>query len=233
MQNSALFEQWWRLGGICGILFIVTFIIGSVVQGSTPSYGDATADVRSYFVDHGNKYLAGDFIYGLAVLLFFFPFASALRSLLGVAEAGVQMWSRLVFAGAVLFLAIAAAGGAMWTTLAFGNFAQTANDETINLLMALDVGSWHFIGAALFLLSSPAGLVIWQTKVLPTWLAALSLIYGVLALISLLAILADNPDDSVLGFIGFLGGAFWILITSIAMIMKKEAPVPATASTVM
>jgi hypothetical protein len=49
----------------------------------------------------------------------------------------------------------------------------------------------------------------------------------------LLAILADNPDDSVLGFIGFLGGALWVLITSIAMIMKKEAPVPATASTVM
>jgi hypothetical protein len=198
-----------------------------VFQGESPSYTDPVDEIRAFWVEDGDQYLTGDYIIGVGLLIFFFPFISALRGLLGIAEGGAQMWSRIVFAGAVLFLAIAGAAGAAWTTLAFGDFAENASDDTIELLMALDVGAWHFVPVGLVLMALPTGLVVLQTKVLPVWYGALSLIYGVLALISMLSIMADDPEDSALGFIAFLGGAIWVLLTSIVMIMKDEAPVPA------
>jgi hypothetical protein len=229
MLNGSFFKQWWRLGGACGLAFIILFIVGILVQGETPTYGDAVDDVRAYWVDDGGTYLIGDFIVGLGFILFFFPFASALRSLLGLAEGGVQMFSRISFAGAVLFLALAGAEGAAWTSLAVGDFAENASDDTINLLMSLDMAGSHFLPAALAIMALPAGLVIVQTRVLPVWLGALTLLYSVLAIISSLSVLADNPEDSPVGWIGFIGGAIWILITSIVMLLKKDEPVASTA----
>jgi hypothetical protein len=164
----------------------------------------------------------------LGFILFFLPFASALRSLLGVAEGGVQMFSRISFAGAVLFIALAGAEGAAWTSLAVGDFAENASDDTINLLMSLDMAGSHFLPAALAIMALPSGLVMVQTRVLPIWLGALTLIYSVLAIVSSLSILADNPEDSAVGWIGFVGGAIWILLTSIVMVTKKDAPAAAT-----
>jgi hypothetical protein len=225
---NSLFRQWWRLGGVCGLAFIILFIIGVIVQGETPTYGDSVEKVRAYWVDDGETYLIGDFIVGLGFILFFLPFASALRSLRGVAEGGVQMFSRISFAGAVLFIALAGAEGAAWTSLAVGDFAENASDDTINLLMSLDMAGSHFLPAALAIMALPSGLVMVQTRVLPIWLGALTLIYSVLAIVSSLSILADNPEDSPVGWIGFVGGAIWILLTSIVMVTKKDAPAAAT-----
>jgi hypothetical protein len=230
MDMQDLTRQWWRLGGICGILFLVTFIIGGAFQGEAPVYGDPVEEIREFWVNDGQDYLLGDYIIGLGFMLFFFPFLSALRGLLGLAEGGVQMWSRIVFAGGLLFLALAAADGIFWTTLAFGDVAENASDDTINLVMALDVGAVHFlpVGAAIMTLS--AAVVIFQTRALPLWLGALSLLEGVLATIAPLSILADDPNDSVLSFLPFVGAAIWMLATSIVLVMKKDAPSAATVT---
>jgi hypothetical protein len=228
-MEGTMLNQWWRLGGLCGILFLVVFIVGAGYQGETPTYGDPVDEIRAYWVDDGETYLVGDFIIGLAFILFFFPFLSALRSVLGVAEGGAQMWSRNVFAGGLLFLALAAAAGASWTTLAFGDFAENASDETINSLMAISTGADHFIPAGLAIMALSAGVATLRTGGLPTWHGVLSLIYGVLAIIGMLAILAENPDESVIGFFPWLGVAIWTLVTSIVLLMKKEAPVAAAA----
>jgi hypothetical protein len=217
-------RQWWRLGGICGILFLVTFIIGGAVQGESPTYSDPVEEIREFWVNDGEDYLIGDYIIGLGFMLFFFPFLSALRGLLGLAEGGGQMWSRVVFAGGLLFLALAAADGIFWTTLAFGDVAENASDDTINLVMALDVGAAHFIPVGAAVMTLATAIVIFQTRALPLWLAGLSLLEGVLAIIGPLSILADDPDDSVLGFLPFVGAAIWMLATSIVLVMKKDAP---------
>jgi hypothetical protein len=47
---------------------------------------------------------------------------------------------------------------------------------------------------------------MWQTRVLPIWLAVLTTIEGVLAKIAPVAMLADSPEDSVLGSASCL---FW------------------------
>ncbi|HLG10646.1 MAG TPA: hypothetical protein VI876_02705 [Dehalococcoidia bacterium] len=225
-----MLNQYWRLGGICGILLLVLFIIGAAYQGEAPTYGDPVDEIRAYWVDSGDDYLIGDYIIGLGFILFLLPFLSALRSLLGVAEGGVQLWSRLVLAGGILFLALAAGGGAMWTTLAFGDFAENASDETINLLMAMSTGFDHFIPAGMAVMALSAGIVTLRTGALPVWHGALSLIFGIVAVIGMLSILADNPDESVLGFLPWTGLGIWVLVTSIVLLMKKEAPVAANVA---
>ena len=228
-MEARMLNQWWRLGGVFGILFLVLFIVGAMYQGETPTYGDPVDEIRAYFVDDGQTYLVGDFIIGLAFILFFFPFLSALRSVLGVAEGGVQIWSRLVLAGGLLFMALAAAGGATWTTLAFGDFAKNASDETIILIMGISTGADHFVPAGLAIMALSAGVATLRTGGLPAWHGGLSLIYGVLATVGMLSILADNPDESALGFLPWLGAGIWVLVTSIVLLMKKETPVAAAA----
>jgi hypothetical protein len=229
---NGIMRQWWRVGGVCGILFLVLAIVGGAIQGTTPTYpDDSVEEIRAYWVDDGENFLIGDYIVGLGFILFYFPFISALRSLLGIAEGAPQMWSRIVFAGGLLFIALAAAAGFFWTTLAYGSVAEDASDETIQLLMALDIGAYHFLGAGFAIMTFPAALVILRTGVLPMWHGVLTLIAAVLATLSLLAILAENPDDSPLSWIGFLAAAIWVLITSIVLIMKKEAPVAAPVTT--
>jgi hypothetical protein len=231
MQNGGFISQYWRVGGACGIAFAVCFIVGAALsEGEPPTWDDPPAEIRAFWADDGQAYLAGDYIIGLGFMLFFFPFLSALTSVLGAAEGGSRMWSRIVFGGGVLFLALAAAQGIFWTTLAFGDVAENLSDESLTLLMTLDVGAQHFPPAALAIMVLPASLVILLTRVLPLWLGVLALIEGVLGLLGPLAILADNPNDSVLSFLAFPGAGIWILITGIVLILKKEAPAVAAAA---
>ena len=224
MLQGSLFKQWWRLGGICGVLFIVVFVVGVLIQGNTPTYGDPTDEIRNKWVDNGNAYLVGDYITTLGVILFFFPFVSALRVFLGAAEGGSQMFSRVVMVGAVLFVALGLATGASWSTLAFGDFAKNASDDTLKTLMGLNTAGTHliFVGTSIMALSTAA--VIWQARALPMWLGALSLIYGVLASLAPLSVFSNNPDDSVFTGIGFLGAGIWFLAVSITLTLHKDAP---------
>jgi hypothetical protein len=224
---SGLVSQWWRLGGVSGILFLVVFIIGSSFQSEPPAYGDPTDEIRAFWVEEGGDYLTGDYVIGLAFILFFYPFVSALTGVLGAAEGGVRFWSRIAFGGAVLFMALAGLAGASWTALAFGDVAENASDETIELLMALDVGAAHFLPAGLAIMTLPAAVAMFTTRALPLWLAVLTLVLGVLAAIAPASILAENPSDSVLGFLPFVGSAVWILATSVTLIVRKDAPVVA------
>ncbi|HWC29764.1 MAG TPA: hypothetical protein VG845_06755, partial [Dehalococcoidia bacterium] len=97
-MNSSIMRQWWRLGGISGILFLVLFLIGGSMQAEPPMYDDPVEEIRAHWVDEGGTYLTGDYIIGVGFILFFFPFLSALTSLLGNAEGGTRMWSRIAFA---------------------------------------------------------------------------------------------------------------------------------------
>jgi hypothetical protein len=231
-MNNGFMAQYWRVGGVCGLLFIILIVVSSIFQGEPPLFDDPVDEIRTYWVENGDDYLVGDYIGGLAFVLFFMPFVSALRSLLGSAEGNSQMWSRLVFAGGLSTLFLGAVTSIFWTTLSWGNVAETASDETLVTLMYLDVTATHFIPPAVALMTWPAAVVIFQTKVLPLWHGALTLLVAVVSLLSALAIMADNPDESF-GWVTFPALGIWMLATSIVLILKKEAPgvAPVAATT--
>jgi hypothetical protein len=224
---NGIMQQWWRLGGVLGIAFIVLFIIGGfILQGESPTYNDPIAEIRAYWEDDGQTYLIGDYLIGLAIVLFFLPFLVCLRTLLGRAEGEPQIWSRVCFAGGLLIIAFSAAAAAAWSALAFG--AENLDDESLLTLMYLDVGAWNAFPYAIGAFVGAASIVMIQTGVLWRWLGYLGLVVAIAALITPLGILDEDPEDifDTLGIIPFLGLAIWLLLTSIGMLMIKAEPMP-------
>jgi hypothetical protein len=227
MQDSGLMTRWWRLTGVLGALFVVVFIVGGSIEGATPTYDDSIEKIRAYWEDDGDKVLAGEYMIGLGVFFLYLPFLAGLRGVLALAEGGPMIWSRVTFA-AGLFAAILAAGaGASWGTLAFG--AANLSDDSITTLMYFDVYAFTFFGPAFAIFLFAASLVIWRTGVLWRWLAILGFLLTIVGVLMPLGNFDRESDDifDVISFAMFIGLSAWMILTGIAMALKKEAPVAA------
>jgi hypothetical protein len=231
-----LTREWWRLGGLLGIAFVLVFyIIGFGVQGEAPMHTDDIADIRAFWEEDGEQYLLGDYLIGLAALVLYLPFICAIRALLGIAEGGAQLWARVAFAAGVIFLIMAATAAAAWSTLAFA--AEELDDDTIQLLMYLDWGAWNHTPLPVGTMLLASSIVIFRTGVVWRALAFLGLVIGILALLTPAGAMSLEPTEDaeesiwgLFGFISFIGFALWMLLMGIAMVMRKTAPVsPAPA----
>lgn len=83
---DVFFDKWWRVGGAAGVLFLIMFIVGIVLQGEAPQFDEPVDEIRDWFADNGEQYLVGDYMVGLAFVLFFLPFLASLRGLLARVE---------------------------------------------------------------------------------------------------------------------------------------------------
>ncbi len=224
------FDKWWRLGGVAGILFLIMFIVGIAVQGDSPNLGDPAGEIRAWFADNGKQYIAGDYLIGLAFVLFFLPFLSSLRGLLAAAEGGPAVWSRVAFTGGLLFLIFGAVSSFFEVTLAYGFGVLESGDEgTVKTLMYLDQVAFNTGALFIVPLMLGASLVTLRTGVLWRWLPLLALVAIVFAVIFGANSLSSDPDGALggIGFIAVLATSLWILLTSINMILKKDAPAAA------
>ena len=221
-----LWSMWWRLGGLAAILFVAVFIVGVGLQNAPPLFDDPIEEVRADWVNDGQLYLVADYVLGLAFVFFYVPFIVALRGLLGWAEGSVEMWSRVSFVGAFAFLIWSASAGVFWGTLAYGDFAETASDETLRTLMALDYYATAGMPFTWVVFVGATSLVVWRTRILWSWLVYLGLVEVVLAVIAPLEILTEG-SESLLDFVyllAFFGIVLWILCVGIAMLTRKELP---------
>jgi hypothetical protein len=230
MDIDFLWRQWWRVGGVFGIGFVILFIIGPIlVTGETPSRGDSIEDIRAYFRDDGEIYLVGDYIAGIAFIFFFLPYLVTLRWVLGSGEGWPPIWSWLTVVGGVSMLVIGGTGAVGFGALAIseGN-PEIIDDASVRLLM--ETNAYAFTGfiftMALFVAS--ASLVVLRTGVLWRWLAALGFLAAILMVIGA-SWPIDGDDEGALAVPGFIGPPLtllWILLSSIKMIMMKEEPAP-------
>lgn len=220
-----MLKQWWRLGGALGIGFVVLVIIAIVLEGAPPAYDDSLQEIRAYWADDGRAYLAGDYLFKLAMVVFLVPFAVSLRTMLGRAEGEPQLLSRVTLIGAIAIMLVGATASASWGALALASGDLGA--DSVRALMLVDEAAFLGLpfGVALFVL--PASIVIAASGVVWRWLGAGGLIIGAAALLAPLGILNDNPDDvfDTLGMIVLIGFAIWTLVLSIAMVMRQEEPV--------
>jgi len=230
---DVFFDKWWRVGGVAGILFLIMFIVGITLQGEPPTFDEPVDEIRDWFADNGEQYLVGDYLTGLAFLLFFLPFLASLRGLLAVAEGGPAVWSRVAFAGGLLFLIFGGVASFFWATLAY-SFGTVGNGDdgtlkTLKTLMYLDQVGFSTGALAVIPLMLGASLVTLRTGVLWRWLSLLGLIVAVFAGIAGASSLTSDPDGALggIGFIGFIGFGLWMLLVSVNMILKKEAPAAA------
>jgi hypothetical protein len=166
---------WWRATGLFGIAWLVLFAIGGIVlQGEPPAYDQSVNVTRDFFTAHSDRYLLGDYIAGLAFILCFLPFIAGLSSVLGDAEGGPRIASRLVFAGGLATVVIGDGATAFLDAVALGDGATSLDDGTIRgLLHANDVAIAE-IGLPMALTAFAAAAVIWTTRALWRWLAPLA-----------------------------------------------------------
>ena len=227
---DVFFDKWWRVGGAAGILFLITFIVGIVVQGEPPTFDDPVDEIRDWFADNGEQYLVGDYLITVGFVFFFLPFLASLRGLLASAEGGPAVWSRVTFAGGITFLVLGAGASLFWGTLAYSfGVVEEGEEGTIKTLMYLDQAGFSGAFMAVIPLVLGASLVTLRTGVLWRWLPLLGLIAMVFVVIAGASTLTSDPDGALggIGFIGFPVFGLWILLTSVNMILKREATAPA------
>lgn len=216
-----------RTTGVFGLAWIALFALGGIaLQGQPPAYDAPIGETRDFFAAHADRYLWGDYIAGLAFILCLLPFAVGLRAVLGAAEGPPQIASRLVLVGAIATVIVGDAATAFLDALALAGTPNELPDSTIRLLLELDAVAIAAIGLPMALTAIAAATVIWQTNVLPRWLAPIALVSGLLHIAGATFVAAHDADGPLffIRFAGLITFAVFVAASSVALITA-----PATA----
>lgn len=184
--------------------------------------GDDADVIRSFYADHGDRYMVGDFFFALAFVFFFLPFVSCLTAYLAEAEGSPPVWSRLVLVAGAVLTAAGGAGSGLQGAIAYHGAAGFED----GLVQALVAGSYYlFVMVFVFttaLIAFCASLLALRTGVLPAWLSWLGLAYVIAAFVSFFALLSVEPDSGlgILFLVVNVVFAVWVLIVSWLMWSK-------------
>jgi hypothetical protein len=219
-RSSAVLARWAALGGI---LYVVLFIIGTILLFDGAPDGDASpAKVIAYYSDsgHRDKINIGWIISGLGVF-FFLWFLSSLRRTVRRQEGENG-----------LLTALTTIGGSVYATLAFAALAvnmgiRTMSDDTFHdtvypgLIHAANDASYVLhatggAGAAAMILA--ATIAAMRARAVPSLVGWLGILAGILALASI----AFFPQAAI---------AIWILVASGGMFLRggRDGEVRTTA----
>jgi tryptophan-rich sensory protein len=223
---AAATPTWRRVTGVFGLAWIVLFAVGGIaLQGEPLAYDAPVSEARDFFAAHGERYLWGDYIAGLGFVLCLLPFVVGLRSLLGAAEGGPQIASRLVLVGGVATVIVGDAATAFLDALAVGNTPAELPDSTIRLLLVLDAVAIAAIGLPMALTAISAATVIWRTGVLPRWLAPLAATSGLLSIVGATFVAADDAEGPLffMRFAGLITFGVFVAATSVHLISRPAA----------
>jgi len=213
-----------RVAGVFGIVFTVLFLIGGpILQRQTPTVNDDVQQIRAYWVHDGDRYLAGDFLFGIAVILFFLPFVVALRSVLEPANRSGGMWARGMLVGALVAALLGGAGAMALGGLALQG-AGGLDDSTLQFATRVAAYSLTGLGGGFALMLLAAAIVIAQSGVLWRWLAVLAALAAVANIVGGLWVPDGDPEGAfgVLSFIGLIATQIWILAVSIQLLLPGK-----------
>ena len=214
-------SQWQRITGLFGLGWIVLFAVGGIaLQGQPPAYDAPIGEIRDFFVAHGDRYLWGDYIAGLAFVLCLLPFVVGLQAVLGAAEGAPQIASRLVLVGGIATVVVGDAATAFLDALALGGPPADLPDSTIRLLLELDAVAIAAIGLPMALTAIAAATVIWRTGVLPRWLAPVGALSGLFHIVGATFVAADDSDGPLffIRFAGLITFAVFVAASSVSLI---------------
>ncbi|HLF75914.1 MAG TPA: hypothetical protein VJB57_00345 [Dehalococcoidia bacterium] len=226
MRDSALPGlnlSWQRLGGLLGILGVVLFVIGAVMEGDVPIYTDDAATIRDWFADNGDQFLLADFIIGIGVVFCLVPFFVVLRSVMAKAEGESSLWPQVGLLGAILF--VVTGGMASIFTGALAVSAEAISDD--GAIVALATMAFYGFNApgfvlALFFIALGLGIIRSNAFAAPVgWLCLALTVTGIL---SGLASMDGDPEGAfaLLGLVTTLGLGVVVLITGGSLLMRKE-----------
>jgi hypothetical protein len=217
-----------------GIGFAILGIIGFALPGTPPKADDPSAKIGAYFADHRKEVLVGNFVLGVAAILFLW-FAGALRSYLRSAEGGEGRLSAASFGGGIAGITLLLAGAAILNMVAF-EFAKQAGGAPDLARAVFDASGAFFAMSALcfgvFLAAAACSGA--RSGSLPPWAYWTGSVVAVLQLLAGLALFVESGFFATGGgfptFVAPIAAFLWIIAVSVVMMRRDGVPpVPRTA----
>ena len=215
-----------------GIGFAVLALVGFGLPGTPPKADDTTTEIAGFFADHRKEILVGNFILGLAAILFLW-FAGTLRSYLRAAEGGEGRLSAASFGGGVAGITLLLVGAGVLNGFAF-EFAK-AGDVPALARGVFDAGSAFlalsgmcfgaFFGAAACSGARSGALAPWAY-----WSGS---VVAVLQLLAGLSLFVESGFFAVGGafptYIAPIAAFAWVIAVSVVMMRRDAVPPVARA----
>ena len=155
-------DKWWRVTGAFGLGWFILFVVAAIIlQGEPPPFDQPAAEARGFFAARGGRYLVGDYLAGLAFIFGFLPFVVGLRSLLGRAEGGLQVGSRLLLIAGVTTVVVGDAATVFTDAMALAGGGGELNDATIHALLDANAVAIAAIGLPMALFAFAAAALVW------------------------------------------------------------------------
>jgi hypothetical protein len=209
MERSS--REW--LVPLTGILFAILLIVSFIVQGEPKGADHSANEVKQWYLDNKDAAEVGAFIGTVAagVLIFY---GGYLRKVL---DGAGPMLSILPLIG----LTVVAVGGAIDGLIIFAT-AERAKDlppESVRTLQTLWDNDFLplFLGTLVFNWS--VGFAVLRSGALPKWMGWAGIVFGVLSL--------AGP----IGFLGAIGAALFIIVSSIMLSLRARGPASAAPAT--
>ena len=215
-------RTWNRIAGFSGIAYVVLFVaMGASIAASAPVFSDGADELREWFADNQGPIAFFTWFAPMVFGVLGLTFAVGLLRRLTAGDTSGGILPRLSFAGIVAGTAAGLVGMSLWAVMSLDPILDGASDGLLLTLSALDSVIFFALmpwANAIFIISASALMV--QTRVMPTWLAALGAVAGVLPVVGGTWLFSGDPDSAVraIGFIGELGGMLWTLIASVFLI---------------
>jgi hypothetical protein len=215
-------RDWLRWAPVAGLVWVALVIVSVILTADSPGDKDSASEFVSYFSDDDNqtKIQIAGVLAGIGGLAFLW-FLAGLRDVLTREEGLWGSGASTAFAGGIAFVAL------LWVAVAAGTAYASAADfydafrvdlpsvQTAMALSALSFWSLGFASVAAAVMIAAASMTVLRTGVLPRWFGWVGI---ALAVLSFLAV----------AFLPPLAPLVWVLIASIALLMK---PRPAAGTT--
>lgn len=199
------------------------FSLGASVMNVQPPADDVEpAALAAWFGDNHRWFRIGHVAAGLAFLLFYFPFFAGLYERLQRAEGIPTIWSRVMWAGAIISPAAGTTSGAFIVGVAL--LGSRVSPDVAALGTAGSFYAYVVSGAMTSVILIPAGVVILQTQTLPRSLGWAGTLIGVTAVLGLMSLVEDAPRAlfATINGLAWLAYFLWIGALSIALIRIRE-----------
>ena len=200
-----------RLGGICGLLYVLLMVPAYVVgYPDAPTATSGAREVIAYFGASPDTFVLANGTLAIFSTFFFVWFLGALHGLLRRTEGDAGNLSSIVLVGGTTFIVLSCAGYAAEiihpaTLSRFENFVPDAGTAFSSLV--LSAWLYHFCQVGASAMVAATSLVALGTGVLPRWLVLVGLVVALLTLLHFL-----------LPLIGAVAGLVWVALISALML---------------
>ncbi|MGH3145821.1 MAG: hypothetical protein ACRDTR_08470 [Rubrobacter sp.] len=200
-----------RLGGICGLLFVLLMVPAYAVgYPDAPVSSSNAREALVYFGASPGNFVLFNGVFAVFSTFFFLWFLGALHGVLRRAEGEGGGLSSAALAGGTAFIVLSCAGYATEllapaTLVRFDNYVPEAQ----GIFESLVLSSWlyHFCQVGAAVMVSATSLVVLTTGIMPRWLALVGLVAALLTLLHFL-----------LPLIGAVAGLVWVALISALML---------------